>query len=702
MKTLIPCLCLLLPAARPMIASTPATPTPALQQPQQPAPQSGDDTLLVTRLNAIVVTAPRISIPLAENPAATRVVGPEVLRAMPRGIAVDEAVALVPGVKVDNQADGKRVHMSVRGQGILSEHGIRGINVLLDGLPLNDPTGFAADFYDVDWPTVSLVELQRGPAASLYGGGSSAGVLSISTADGGGRPVTGQASGTYGSNGFWRTSAQVGGSAADLNYRASYTHAEGDGYRVHTAFHGDNVYAKAHWDAAAGVRLTPVLWYTDFFNQNAEGLNLTWLAQDRRQPNPDALTFNEYMRTRRIVGGVTGQVNVAGEQRLAFTGFLRRTGYEESVPSSVLHRTFVAPGASLQYSIHASTGPLRHQVSLGSDLQWQSIDEYRHPNLGGAVEGQALLSDQTLHQAGIGAFALDRIDLGRQWGAMLNLRYDRISNRLADHLRSGGVDLSGSTWFGRATGRVGLTWSPSAALNLFGNVGQGFLPPATEELDANPDQLGGFNQGLKAATSWGQEIGARGTLGRTLVFDVTLFHLTTDRDFDRYRVPSRPLETFYRNAASSRRYGVETYLAWTPVEGLLLQVAYTYSDFTYTNSVSAYGDVRGHGLPNSPKHQLSAEGRFSLTPHLTVALSTDALSRWYVDPGNATTVDGYVLMHARLGYRLRLGGVETEATLAVRNIFAKQYIAFSEPDPDGNSYQPAAEREIFAGLSLEP
>ena len=237
---------------------------------------------------------------------------------------------------------------------------------------------------------------------------------------------------------------------------------------------------------------------------------------------------------------------------------------------------------------------------------------------------------------------------------------------------------------------------------MFGNVGQGFLPPATEELDANPDQLGGFNQGLKAAASWGQEIGARGTLGRTLVFDVTLFHLTTDRDFDRYRVPSRPLETFYRNAASSRRYGVETYVGWAPLERFLLQVAYTYSDFTYTNSVSAYGDVRGHGLPNSPKHQLSADGRYSLTAHLTVALSADALSRWYVDPGNATTVDGYALMHARVAYRLRLGGVETEATLSVRNVFGKQYIAFSEPDPDGNSYQPAAEREIFVGLQLEP
>ena len=165
LTTCLPVLLLLLP--RPGAAQEPAPP-PVRR-----------DTI---QLRTIIVTAPRINVPLAENPAAMKIVGSDVLDAAPRGIAVDEAVMLVPGVKVDNQANGKRVHLSIRGQGILSEHGIRGTKVLLDGLPLNDPSGFAADLYDVDWPTVEWVQIQRGPEASLYGGGSSAGVLSIQTA----------------------------------------------------------------------------------------------------------------------------------------------------------------------------------------------------------------------------------------------------------------------------------------------------------------------------------------------------------------------------------------------------------------------------------------------------------------------------------------------------------------------------------------
>jgi iron complex outermembrane receptor protein len=696
MKRTLLCLCMLASPA-PLAAAHALDHRADLQQ-QPPRAPDRQDTLSLKTLTAIVISATRIGLPRGEVPAATAVVGPEALATAPRGVAVDEAVKLVPGVKVDNQANGKRVHMSIRGQGILSERGIRGIRVMLDGVPLNDPSGFAADFYDVDWPTVDVVEVVRGPGASLYGGGSSAGVLNIRTEDGGASTASGFASGTYGSNGFWRATADAGGSRGAVNYRASYTHNEGDGYRVHTAFHGNNVFAKAHWDVSAGLRLTPIVWYTDFFNQNAEGLNLTWLAQDRRMANPDAITYNEYQDTKRLVGGVVGEADLGDGRSLAFNGVLRSTAYEESVPSTVQHRSLQSPTGTLQYTVRRATGGLQHRLSVGTDVQRQDIDEYRRPNMGDAVEGADTVSNQTIRQYGLGIFALDRIDLGGGWGAMVNVRYDRVQNRLFDNLRADGVDLSGEASFDRLTGRAGVTFAPRGDVSFYASFGQGFLPPATEELANNPARLGGFNHDLQPALSWGGEVGARGTLGGALIFDVSVFQLHTDNDFDRYRVATRPLETFYRNAGSSRRYGVESYLAWTPTLPVVVQVAYTYSHFTYTNTAGAYGDIRGHWLPNSPRHQLFADAEVTPVPALRVAVSGELLSRWSIDPTNATWESGYALLHARAAYRLPVRGAEL--TVAVHNIFGKQYIAFTEPDPDGNSYQPAAEREIFAGVRL--
>ena len=697
MGTLVLC-CSLVFASAPVQGPSPDKLTTPPQQ--VPAPGAASDTLVFYEQMGIVVTALRTAIPLRVNPAATTVLDTRALEAMPRAVAADEAVRMVPGVKVDNQADGERVHMSIRGQGILSERGLRGIKVLQDGLPLNDPTGFAPDLYDVDWSNVQRIEVLRGPGASLYGGGATAGVINIQTAPAGGESGGPSGSIRGGSHGFWKAAARTGGQMGDLGYALSLSRAEGDGYRVHTAFDATNIYAKGEWQATDALHLTPIVGWTGFFNQNAEGLNLAWMAENRKQANPDATVFNEYQRTHRFTGGVVGAYEASETTRLDFNAYLRTTTYKEPVPSSVQHRSLTGPGATLQVSHHTGTGRVGHTLGAGTDVQWQTIDEYRHPNLGKAREGPEKLSDQTIDQSGMGLFLFDRVELGEAWGGMINLRYDRITNQLKDHLQAGGTDLSGDADFDHLTLRLGLSYSPSETLGFFANWGQGFLPPATEELANNPAAQGGFNEGLKAATSWGEEVGVRGLLGRRLLYDVTAFHLETEGDFDRYRIPTRPLETFYRNGGNSRRFGVEVYGNWHPADPLWIQTAYTWSHFVYRESTSFYGDIQGNRLPNSPQYQLMTDLAWEVRPHLTLGLGTDSYSKWFVDASNTVPVDGYTLLNARAAWSFPVGGREWEISLQGRNLTGTKYVAFTEPDPDGNSYQPGPEREIFVGLRV--
>jgi iron complex outermembrane receptor protein len=671
--------------------------------PQQVRANSAQtDTMRVYELMAVTVTATRTGIPLRVNPGATSVVDQRNLDEMTRTVAVDEAMRMVPGVKVDNQADGERVHMSIRGQGILSERGLRGIKVLVDGLPLNDPSGFASDLYDVDWSDVSKVEVLRGPGASLYGGGSTAGVLNIVTmeppAEGGAPTSTAEAH--MGSNGFWKTAARGTGRTGDVGYGVAVSRAYGDGYRDHTAFNATNARAKAKWSVTDRLSLEPIVSWTSFFNQNAEGLNLTWLAENRRQANPDANTFNELQRTRRFTGGMVGRYDVSPTTSLDFNGYIRDTRYLEPVPSSVQHRSLAAPGGTVQLSSRLGGGNVTHTLGGGADVQWQRIAEYRVPNLGLAEEGTTLLSDQTIHQSGLGVFLFDRVELGQSWTALLNVRYDRITNRLNDDLRAGGVDLSGDANFDRATARVGLSWSPSQEWSVYGNWGQGFLPPATEELANNPAAQGGFNASLVPALSHGEELGVRGVRGHRVLYDVALFHLETSGDFDRYRVASRPLETFYRNGGNSRRFGAEVYANVNLLDPVWLQVAYTWSHFLYKESTSFFGDVKGNWLPNSPQHQLLTDLAWHPVPDLTLGLGSDTYSKWYVDASNATSVNGYTLWNARAAWSFDLSGVTGELSVQGRNLTSVKYIAFTEPDPDGNSYQPGPERELFVGLRL--
>jgi len=694
------------PQAQPQTTQAGQPPAKPVAEPQKPAgapPTQEPPPALPVITYDVVVSAPRMELPLNEVPAATSVVGLDTLRGIPRGIGAEEALALVPGVKVDNQADGERVHLSIRGQGLLTERGVRGIKVLLDGLPLNDPTGLAPDLFDVDWSTVNRIEVLRGPSSALYGGGASGGVVNITTRDGGGSPAGGEVSATGGTYDFWKGLAEVGGSSGAVNYRVSFSGNYGDGYRVHTQFDAANLYAKVRWEASPDFKLTAIAADTHYFNENAEGLNLAQAQQDPRQPNPDALTYNEYQRTHRITTGVSGQWAVAPSARLTFSAYVRDWSWDESVPSTVQHRDYLSPGVMVQFATSHPLGRFTNHVTFGTDIDWQGIDDVKFDNMGGGTPGNKEVIDQRITQRSVGVYVLDRLELGSRWALTGDVRGDWIRNQLVDNLARccfTEVDLSGQANFDQVTGRVGASFALNADAGLYASWGQGFLPPTTEELSNNPAAFGGFNESLLPATSQGEEIGIRGRTGTHFTYDVTFFHLATDNDFGRYRVSSRPLETFYQNAGASRRYGVESGIGWFPSPAFALRAAYTWSDFSYTTITSLFGSFVNATIPNSPAHQLATDLEYALAGHWIVGVGIQAQSHWFVDQSNVASVDGYALVNPRLGFRWAGSNYRGEVSLQARNVFGTHYIAFTEPDPDGNSYQPGPTQEVFLGLRI--
>jgi len=650
----------------------------------------------------VIITGTRVSIPLKDLAAATSVLDRRTIEKAPKGISIGEMLDLVPGVRVETQYDSEKVHISIRGQGILTERGIRGIQVLLDGIPLNDPSGFAPDLYDVDWFLVERIEVIRGPAAALYGGGSSAGVINIITKNGRSDSDLGDLFFEGGSHTFRKSSGEISGRSEKMDYRFSASRAMGDGYRDHSAFSATNLYGKFRLAATPDFNLQAVFMGTGYFQENPEGLNKEQVAENPRQANPDSDSMNEYQETRRFTAGVTGNLRVTPGQNLNFTVYSRWWKYREAFPSAVQRNRISNPGAMVRYTFNTGDGPFENHFSVGADAGWQCINQKKHSNLGHAIEGAVLLSDEDVSQRGYGLFAFDRMEWRGGWGAFIAVRRDDVRNELDDNLKSGGLDLSGARSFSKNTGRLGLTWNPKPNVGLYASWGQGFMPPATEELVANPLQQGGFNNLIKPATSSGYDFGVRGKVSKTFTYDVSTFYLNTYDDFERYREPSRPMETFYGNAGKTRRYGLETTLGWFPCDEFEAHLACTWNHFKYRSYESRVfaGDLRGNRLPNSPARQAAFDMTWRPVERLSLGLGAQAQSRSYVDPTNVPYVGGYALWNARMGYGWKASGSNGEVYIAVTNALGKKYIAFTEPDPDGNSYQPGPRREIFAGVRI--
>ncbi len=687
------------------------------------------DSGLSLKLDEVTVTANRFPVLLKNNPGSASLVTTRQLSSMPKAIAAEEALRLVPGVRIDNQHDGERIHLSIRGQGILTERGLRGISVFLDGIPLNDPSGFAPDLYDVDWSTIRKIEVLRGPVAGLYGASSSGGVLNISTRDGGPRPLSGSLSQGIGTNGFLRTGLELNGSKGATDYRLSYTHGKGDGYRDHQAFHSDKLYEKLNFHPSEKLSLTQVISHTSYFQQNPEGLNLGQF-DDLRQANPDARPFNEYQRTDRTTLGVHGRYSLAKNHELEFSSYLRNWNYKETSNRCAEYRSVNNPGASLQYNLHLATGSLRHHLGIGADLKFQDISMYKlqsaaDPNREEStdetnLETDSLLANQLIIQQNTGIYALYKLDAGK-FNLMGNIRYDELGNKLRDKMMGGDTATTHKD-FSNLSLRIGASYELTDHFTLFASWSQGFIPPSTEELASNPEGYSGFNTHLVQATSGCVEAGIRSYFGEKLYVELTGFLMNTENDFFRFKQSGRGnQEVFYGNAGNSDRKGVETYISWKVTEKLSLQAAYTYADYRYTSATvdPVYTDpayvlttppAEGQWLPNSPRHQLYAEATALPMKNLELGLGMELQSKWAIytdahayngdlDPAiYQNWQDGFRLFHVRATYQWKIGVLQGECSLFIRNLTGESYMAFTEPDPDGNAYQPGPGREIFGNI----
>lgn len=682
-------------------------------------------------LPELEVTANRLPVLLIKNPGAISIVTPEILSVIPKSINATEALRLTPGVRCDDQHTGERVHISIRGQGILTERGLRGIGVMLDGIPVNDPSGFAPDLYDVDWATVKEIQVLRGPVGGLYGASGAAGLLNLTTNNGGNKPFGGEAGLSYGSDNFFKGLIQFDGSKGPVDYRLSYSRTSGDGYRDHQAFWANNLYEKVNFHPSDKVTISQIYSHTDYFQQNPEGLKLEQL-DDPTQANPDANPFNEYQKTNRTTFGMTADFRITKVHEVQLMGYLRNWDYKETSNKAAEYRDYSVPGFGAQYNLHLGKRKILNTISIGGDFKWQTIGNYKlqsgsDPNRKESIdeyniETDSLLANQVISQNSIGVYGIYTLKLGKL-SVLGNVRYDIMNNELTNKMIAGDTAVTNED-FERVSGRVGINYAFREEINAFVNWSQGFMPPSTEELASNPTGYSGFNTHLTASTSNCYEAGARGFIGSKVYYEVTGFLMYTRDDFFRFKQTGRGnQEVFYGNAGNSTRYGIETYVSYAPVKQVVIQAAYTYNHFGYTSATidPVYTDTNyvlttppaeGQWLPNCPRNQLSAEIRYNINKNFNVELATEYQSKWaiYTDSnayaGNLDQniyqnwQDGFNLWNFRAAYEFKIWDLSGELNFFIKNLFDTDYIAFTEPDPDGNSYQPGPGIQFFGGLKV--
>ena len=93
-------------------------------------------------LDEIIVRATMIERDLAHTPAAVSVIDQDTIQLARQQLTLDESLGSVPGLFMQNRFNfAQDLRVSIRGFGARAQFGIRGIKVLVDGIPETLPDG---------------------------------------------------------------------------------------------------------------------------------------------------------------------------------------------------------------------------------------------------------------------------------------------------------------------------------------------------------------------------------------------------------------------------------------------------------------------------------------------------------------------------------------------------------------------------------
>ncbi len=353
----------------------------------------------------------RVPLPRLRAPYAVSAVGEEEARRARPGLGLDEALGAVPGVQVDNRfnyALGERI--SIRGSGARAQFGVRGVRVLLDGLPATLPDG-QTTLNQVDPGALGGAEVARGPAAALYGN-ASGGVVQLFSPPPPPVPLGVESRVVAGGDGLLRLQGSAGGRSGALSWRAHATRLRYGGFREHSS--AENVLGGAQlgWRRGRdGVRL--VLSGVGYDARNPGSLSDSLLRADRTR----AFARNVAQRTGET--GRQGQAGVAWERALGGGGALEVAGHalarslENPIPDRVidLDRRVGGVRATLSGRLGAEGAGVRW--TAGGEAEAQR--DRRRNRRNDAGERRELLLDQRERVTSASAFAQASASPGRGW-----------------------------------------------------------------------------------------------------------------------------------------------------------------------------------------------------------------------------------------------------------------------------------------------
>jgi len=649
-------------------------------------------------LGPIVITSTRVEKNLDEIPAAISVIGQDEIQLGSEQLGLDESLGRVPGLFTLNRYNfAQDLRLSIRGYGARSSFGIRGIKVIVDGIPETLPDG-QGSVDGIDIGSASQITVIRSPSSSLYGNASGGAIL-IESERGPMIPFA-EARTTFGDYNFKKQQIKTGGDTGKLNYLLNLSDTTIDGYRDHSKYENAQLNTRLEARLSPTSSLLTTIHHTDQpAADDPGGLTSAESKSDPTQANPRNLLFDagEELKQTRI--GFLYKTNLIENHDLEARIYNTDRDFSNKLPFQdggivKLDRDFY--GTGVKYTVEGDLGEKPNRLLVGIDFDRQDDDRNRFDNLQGVTGAKTFEQNELV--TSLGAFLQNETKLSQIAEFTVGLRYDEVKFDVDDQFLADGDD-SGTINFYQVSPMVGLSIQHGDNTHLYATISSSFETPTTTEF-ANPDG-GGFNQSLEAQKSINYEIGIK-TKTSSYNFEAALFHIDVDNELTPFELPTQPGRTFFENAGSSTRNGLELSYARQLAEQLSLSMAYTYSDFTFDRFTDTNGnEFDGNHSPGIPRDLLYLDFSWFGDSGFFAKWDVTYTGKIYADNANQTKVESNTVSNLRVGRNVYYEDWEVASFLGVNNLFDENYNDNIRINAFGGRYfEPAPERNAYIGITV--
>lgn len=641
-----------------------------------------------------------------------------------RKIGVQDVLLTVPGLFLQPRYGNHDTRITIRGYGSRSNTGIRGVRILLDGIPESEPDG-QTRIEAIDFSAIGRIEVVRGYSSSLYTN-APGGVINFLTDKF--FPISFvQLDNEFGSYDLFKNGIKVGVNAKNSRFMTTYSYQNYKGYRQHSQEYQHRLNSLFEVDFTPVSKLSVYGYYVRGLIKLPGALTLSQYNQNDTAANPRSLSRDEKRITEK---GRVGVSLLSSIEKGNMKHTLEATMYGTIKifdRTAKTYRVFTRYGIGgtfryvNKFSFGKKSNKRTNEFTIGSDLFYQDGPIREFTNYGGQIGELQFVNNEIIDN--IGVYALNTIDIvPNKLSFLLSGRYDRVVFDFQDEISQ---QKNSSRTFADFTPKAALNLKITPRISLYTSAGFGFDSPAGNEVDnyIYTSDTGNhtINPDIKPQKSTSFEVGIKGELEgiQKKYFTKTFFELTFYRTKIEDAIVPFVVDntTYFRNAAVVNRTGVEFGFNTQVIKGLTLKGSYAFQNFEYDqyhagtideNGALTTKDYSGNVEPSNPKNFFTGEAQYQYTLNkkytFYVKSTAQYVGEMFVNDANKDSLktEKYTLLNAQIGIDIDFKKIRLIAYGGLNNITDKKYVAFININSDANYdyYEAGARRNFFGGLTL--